>query len=527
MAYFNHAFQKCFLATADTVAESGTPGQSGGQAGITNGILTTTGVHVSNLKSTSSAEGYQIGKGVLGIFDAKTHLSVEASDVGNDCCPFYIANASIKSNDMQGPFHGGYQESNKSKIINPKYIRKTYKVHSNAANAAFLQIGGTPDNFGGQVTALDAGSLSAGTGYSDAVDVPVTGGTGMGLTVDITQTAGVIDTVAINDPGYGYTAGDTVTITTGNADATIDVDTVSAQGDGCDKEFLCGEQYYIRVEAKGADALRFANHNLYRDLMADGGCCADPATPVAVTDDVIYLQWATQIAEDNYLKDFIRPVLVVDGQSYAYDADAATALGLDPATELFSDAPAATMSAGIILIGAYQETKFGNCTFVPTDYYSVEPIQIQVSEVDLNGDPCTWGGVCVVTDCKGVQASGLGETVIRNVLLHESYLQNFMADDLRIREITQGTDIFDVVDRESLYSAFYILHSVPRYNNPTGVFDNDQYLLEIFGASAMADDLETFFDELGADGCTTCPATDDYTVTPCTHPALPNPEDEA
>lgn len=65
-----------------------------------------------------------------------------------------------------------------------------------------------------------------GTGYSDSSGVATTGGTGTGLTVDITQTAGVIDTVVINNPGSGYTIGDVVTITTGNADATIEVTTV-------------------------------------------------------------------------------------------------------------------------------------------------------------------------------------------------------------------------------------------------------------------------------------------------------------
>jgi hypothetical protein len=30
-----------------------------------------------------------------------------------------------------------------------------------------------------------------------------------------------------------------------------------------------------------------------------------------------------------------------------------------------------------------------------------------------------------------------------------------------------------------LYTRYYLLHSVPRFNNPTSTFDNDQYLLEI------------------------------------------------
>lgn len=75
--------------------------------------------------------------------------------------------------------------------------------------------------------ALTLNTLVGGTGYTAATDVPTTGGTGTGLTVDITVSGGVIQTATINQAGLGYAASDTVTITTGNADATVDVATVS------------------------------------------------------------------------------------------------------------------------------------------------------------------------------------------------------------------------------------------------------------------------------------------------------------
>ena len=34
------------------------------------------------------------------------------------------------------------------------------------------------------------------------------------------------------------------------------------------------------------------------------------------------------------------------------------------------------------------------------------------------------------------------------------------------------------VDRTATYRAFYIQHVVPRFNNPSGVFDNDQYVYQ-------------------------------------------------
>ena len=81
------------------------------------------------------------------------------------------------------------------------------------------------------VASLDNGTLVPGTGYSNATGVATTGGTGTGLTVDITQTGGVIDTVVINAAGQNYTVGDTINISGGNNDATIDVLTVTPGGE--------------------------------------------------------------------------------------------------------------------------------------------------------------------------------------------------------------------------------------------------------------------------------------------------------
>jgi len=66
------------------------------------------------------------------------------------------------------------------------------------------------------------------------------------------------------------------------------------------------------------------------------------------------------------------------------------------------------------------------------------------------------------------------------MILSESYRQSFFATDFRIREITQGNQILDVIDRSALYDGVYLQHNVPRFNNPTGVFDNDQYLLAFY-----------------------------------------------
>ena len=83
------------------------------------------------------------------------------------------------------------------------------------------------------VASLDALSLVPGTGYSNGTNVPTTAqglSFGTGLTVDITQAGGIINSVAINQPGSDYNVGDTVLINGGNNDAYIDILTVNAGG---------------------------------------------------------------------------------------------------------------------------------------------------------------------------------------------------------------------------------------------------------------------------------------------------------
>ena len=67
-----------------------------------------------------------------------------------------------------------------------------------------------------------------GTGYVDATAVPLSGGTGQNARVDITTAAGVVISATIVNGGSDYTVGDTLTITGGNADAQVRVDTINS-----------------------------------------------------------------------------------------------------------------------------------------------------------------------------------------------------------------------------------------------------------------------------------------------------------
>lgn len=529
MAYFNHAFQKVFIGTGATRNDSGDPGtinvptEAPETPFSDGGFITTSG-------SSTTALSLATGPGYFGMYDKDSWTSLAVGDLSaGECCPLVLVAASLKANDKQGPFHGGYQESNKSKYINPKLLREFYRVDECMPQQNIVHVGTTNYTAGGAVLTISAiGGTNNDYVAGTYTDVPTTSsGSGTGLTVDITVVGTSITTVAVNNPGVGYVGGGAETITVtggGGTNGTFTVTTVDAADAGCCIPFYCDETYYLRIDVKGSPALRFANHNLYRTLDAYTGCCSGP-TPVETDSTLVYIQWAKQIVEDPYLQNFIQPIVFDEsGNPWFPDADTATSYG-SAATQIWDNyvSPGHTDGdcGGMRLMGAYVDTVFGNCSFQITDHYEKEPIRILASMTDLTGDPCVFEGVCVVEECPALQGMGFGEQVIRDLILSESYLQNFFSTDIRIREITQGDAVFAPAGidlRSGMFTRYYLLHTVPRFNNPSGTFDNDQYMLDIV-TNGPNTSFETFMDtwltncgdectSLVVRGCTPCDPID-------------------
>jgi len=430
MAYFNHAFQKVFVGT------DGFTDKAGGKIGTTGNIL------------DPGEFGFVYANGA----NAWEFVPTD-TEVFENCCPLVLAAGSLYQNDKIGPFHGGYKESNKSKMINPKYVSKFYRVDDCNPQNAQITVGQTVATVGEEAPA------------------------------------------------------------------------------NCQKDFLCGETYYLRVDIKGSPVLRTLSRNTYFTADAYTGCCpADALAPSAVNPLIVYANWTYNLLNSPLISPFINIQI-----TYSLDAGvnwlqlaAGTNVVPGDTTDLdvllgYIQNPStlpgdATTLAGIIITGAYVDTRFGNCTFYPNDstLAFIEPVKVYASEVDYNGDPCTFTGLCVINQCLPIQGAGFGENVVREVIQSEMYNQNYFYTgmDLRIREITQGYDVTSVIDRFSSYTRYFILHNVPRFNNPTSTFDNDQYLLEI-----VTDGVETAFEDFVnawlsscGDGCAqleefTCPAT--------------------
>jgi hypothetical protein len=366
---------------------------------------------------TTTATLSTLAPGYFGFFD-KNYQSINPALLTYGCCPLILASSSLLANDKIGPFHGGYKETNKSKTINPKYVQRAYKVTTCVPQQTVVSVGNTP------ATAL--GGLNPN-----------------------------------NFQG-------------GTTDAT------------CCFEFLCGETYYLRIDVKGSPVLRVLNHNAYQTLSAYTGCCSG-VVPTAVDSTLVMIEWAKALVINNYLNGFVAPVVYDEagvawyapGTTVSLDGTLTPVLSTQWWDSYVSPGHVPGLCAGLRLFGAFVETKFGNCSFQVTDFFEKEPIKVYASMVDYTGDPCVFEGICVYTDCLGLQGMGFGEQVVRDLIKAESYLQNFFHSDIRIREITQGFDILNSVNRNALYTRYFLLHSVPRFNNPTGVFDNDRYLLEI------------------------------------------------
>lgn len=553
MAYFNHAFKKSFLATGLTLSSQTITRPNGTTitgVGTNNGYLTTASVPTYGLNQLSAtgitANGEYRG-GYVGWFDPKTNLSVAVSG-STGCCPLYLAASTIYCKDKISPFLGGYQETNKSKVVNPRYVTRLYDVDPCPPSNNVVHVGSTYASAGGGV--LTGSITTAGVGYLPTpstnvlVETTTLTGTGTGLTLFINIAAGVPTLVVANpigSVGKGYAVGDTVTINSpSGTPGTLAVYTIATvtpaidpviPGTNCCKEFLCGETYNLRLDVKGSPALRFLNHNAYYTATAYTGCCpAGAIAPVAVDSTEVMILWANDLLNSPIVSPFIQ-IAIQDETGVIWYAPGTNAAflateGADTWNNYVSPGHTANACAGLIFNGAYVDTRFGDCTFQISDFYEKQPVNLILSEVDLNGDPCEFTGLCVVNECLGSQAMGLGETILRDVILSESYRQNFFATDFRIREITQGNQIVNAINRNNLYDTVYLQHSVPRHNNPSGTFDNDQYLLEVifYSSAAAAGFFAATTAWLSQASCSVCDIetlTCNSTCTAVAFPALP------
>jgi len=419
--YFPNAFRKSFLPASTTLASSG---------------------------STAALTAGQIG-----FFDAKTFQVVSAQ-----AAPFILAEGSRFASDKIGPVHGGYKESKKSKVINPKYVSRLIKVTSDVAQ--------------NQIVSVDpsAATINSDTTYRLRLDVKGS----PALRFLNHQLYKTLD---------AHSGCDTVAGTTNTVDQNVILLKWKDQVNEAPllKDFVVAKVWNqttasVAINPTAASAT-IVVANADAALFTAGEKVVHAS--LAPNSLVVSVGAADSAGSGNANVVLSKvAVLSTDGNAKIYT---------EIATGTYSPQTVANNIAAVDshleLTAAYVDTAFGNCTFTPTDFYELEPLFIYTSFVDESGDPCAVNGFVSAEIQAPKQASGLGETVLRELILDGRYLQNAYpdssrVDSLRMREI-EADPALAAVTRTALYDQVLILHNVPRFNNPTSTFDNDQYLIVI------------------------------------------------
>jgi hypothetical protein len=198
----------------------------------------------------------------------------------------------------------------------------------------------------------------------------------------------------------------------------------------------------------------------------------------------------------------------VDTSGIALTEDQTVYTAIDSETYVPVVGAGATAVNGCLqILGAYVDTVFGDCSFNPKDHFEKEPIKIYASAVSYANNSNDLGDNRCEVSCfefnraqEAVQGKGYGETLVRELILVKSYRQECWSDDPRMREVTLDTVLGTSnaggpeIARNGSYVVYHILHSIPRKSNPSGTFDNDQYLIKVV-ANAADTDFETWMND--------------------------------
>lgn len=449
MAYFNHAFYKTFVATSTQASASvATSALTAGQLGlVTDSTWQTIAISGGTLPANSLA---------------------------------YLVQGSYYTSDTIGnnPGNGGYKESVKSKGINPKFISRVWATNCLSAvqSTASLSLGSNCTPCGKtQFMRLDIkGSPTLrflnhnAYAIGDSANICCIDGQEYldPALVSATMAKMVLDNPLIKPfIAEGDVNGvQTATLIGGSGySVTNAVATTGGTGSGFKINILTvttGAITTFSIAARGAGYT-------VGDILTVAGGTSGTLTITVLTAGGVVVTATTGVQS-------VQAIYTIDQAS-----GTAGSGNYVPSTD-----PNGTtkVSATVNFVGAYVDTKFGNCSFDTRDHFNAEPVVIIASILDETGNPCNDCGVA--TNTPGQMQQTQGENVVRDLILSERYRQSPFnqgnADSARIREIEMSDAILGAVDRTATYKAYYIQHTVPRFNNPSGLFDNDQYVYQIY-----------------------------------------------
>lgn len=437
MAYFSHAYQKVMIGNSLKTTVSNLTDLTAGQLGVVG-----TDHKVIKISDTTTAS-------------YTTHPMV------------YLAQGSFHTVDEVG-MHSGYLRPVKSKGINPKYVSKVWVSGAKDAQNNIWHV------------CSDNCNLECDTTYRLRIDVKgsrVLGALQRNLYFNVDAYTGC----CTDDP--------------------VDPITVLLQWANSINENPLGKPF-VQASVVGLNSIG----NLVVSV-SSGAITATIANNASVVPEVGNV---LQVGDDYYViatiedqtsgTDVTGWTITVKEYDWVTGETGSSAATLDDMTdeslaiylvpdmdnyEALTNTTALSNSHSCLIIeSAYVDTKFGDCSYSKNDRVDIEPVIIKVSILDETGDPCVVNCFKPTEIQEAHQGAGYGETLLQEYILSKSYEQEFWEDDPRYRETKNQTFNTDV-DRTAKYKVLNILHSVPRKSNPSGTFDNDQYLIRILFKSTF------------------------------------------
>jgi len=262
--------------------------------------------------------------------------------------------------------------------------------------------------------------------------------------------------------------------------------------------FYCGTPYFLRVDILGAPPLRLLNHQAYVNLPAYAGCCgtdcSSGCTSTVVDAASIILQWKDYITGTQmpYLANFVTPNVYIQSGSSRLEVFSAqdTAAGRGSGTYVPNTANPSSVIATFQLTGAYTDTTFNVCTYTPTDYFNLQPVQMFASLQTPDFTPCAVNTTInssvpnlYTQITNGVQPRGLGYQLRNDLVLSQRYRQEMFSDSKYTDSIRMRYIEDDVVVPNVTPTAYYdyvglLWNNVEgRQGNVTSLSSHEAYLL--------------------------------------------------
>lgn len=448
MAYFNHAFGKAFYLAAfkDNPAQTSANLTTAGDFAVLNGA----------------------------------YKQVASANVGTQEAGFYLAQGAFMANDTIGnnPGHGGYKESTKSKMIMYKYISDMWITECNDETAGKFVFEIAP-------VKSDSGNAGAGATVSQSC-FPC--GSDPILRVDIKGTAALR---LLNHNAYASLSGSLPMAPSG---ATLPTDGV---------DMCCINQDLSADGTTGHSGIAPSIVAMnFKDQFNN-----DPILSKLGTAKLYVNRRATVGTFDEVTSGSTQETAIYAGG--ARGVYATTTAGADTLTAVVAGSTGALSHFGTNLYrveislktSCELQTQFSSCSFDTRDFYLLGGLKVMADLQDEAGVPCV---ACkgFFTDVLSTDASTpksadfaqrrtSSETGINDILMTENYRQSPYnqgnRDSARFRQQEGMGGIVDALGRDNTDSAcnghfkvYHMIHNVPRFNNPSGVFDNDQYHYRIY-----------------------------------------------